>query len=340
MASPLFTIIIPVYNGQDVVGRALDSIYTQGLSKDNFEVICVDDCSTTMDTYQVLLNYTYNGIHPSNLKVLRHEVNKRQGAARNTALAYATGEWILYCDADDYFVENSLLKLQRKLEKFFDLDCVMFDCVEVVPPPYNIIKHSMYTSLNLRAEIVLSGREFIQKYPVPWGPVFYAYKKDFLQKYKIEFLEDVLFEDTDYVIKCTLYANKMTFLSLEVMTRMVNYGSTTTIGNNQTKITDLYKLSIRMKNLAEEFIESDREASMAAMSHHVFHFHDMIVKYLWRLRYSTIVRLLEDYPPFEDSDDRLMNFVIKYPRTYAAIAQLVRPILLAAIWMRNKLRKF
>lgn len=335
----IFSIIIPVYNGQDVIGRALDSIYSQGMPADSFEVICVDDCSPTMETFEVMKNYIYDGVHPSNLKILRHEVNKRQGAARNTALAHATGEWILYCDADDYFVENSLLKLQQKLKGFFNLDCVMFDCMEVIPPPYNVIKRSMYASQNLRTEVVLSGREFIQEYPVPWGPVFYAYKKDFLLRCQIKFLEDVLFEDTDYVIKCTLYADKMTFLPLEVMTRMVNYGSTTTIGNSVVKITDLFKLSVRMKELAEEFIECDRNAAMGAMGHHIFHYHSSLVSYLWRLPYKDIIEILDKYPPYANSNDKLINFTRKHPRVYAALAQVARPFFLTAAWLRNKLKE-
>lgn len=75
--SKTFSIIIPVYNGQDIVGRALDSIYSQGLAEESFQVICVDDSSPTMETFDVLNNYKYNGTHPSNLLVLRHELNRR-----------------------------------------------------------------------------------------------------------------------------------------------------------------------------------------------------------------------------------------------------------------------
>lgn len=74
-----FSFIIPVYNGAGVVEHALDSIYSQGLSLEDFEVICVDDCSPTLDTYNALNNYVYHDVHPNNLHVIRHTVNKRQG---------------------------------------------------------------------------------------------------------------------------------------------------------------------------------------------------------------------------------------------------------------------
>jgi glycosyltransferase involved in cell wall biosynthesis len=90
-----FSFIIPVYNGAGVIECALDSIYSQGLQLEDFEVICVDDCSSTEETFNTLINYKYNGVHPSNLIVLRHTVNKRQGGARNTGLKHAQGKWVL-----------------------------------------------------------------------------------------------------------------------------------------------------------------------------------------------------------------------------------------------------
>ncbi len=72
------SIIIPVYNASATVCRSLDSIYSQGLDPEDFEVICVDDCSTD-NSVEVLRGYCYAGAHPGNLRVVRHLVNKRQG---------------------------------------------------------------------------------------------------------------------------------------------------------------------------------------------------------------------------------------------------------------------
>ena len=333
-----FSIIIPVYNGQDVIGRALDSVYSQGLTNEQFEVICVDDCSPTMDTYNAIKDYTYNEKHPINLRILRHDVNKRQGAARNTAIKQAEGEYVLYLDADDYFVENSLIKLQELLSQYNDLDCAMYDFQQYKPSPIDTIKKSIYASLNLPANIVMSGEDFIQKYPIPWTPTIYAYKRTFLLQEKIYFVENAQFEDTDYVMRCTLYAKKMVFLSLDVMTYVINYGTTTTVGNNRTKITELFKLSSRMKTIAESFIPRNYNAAMAAMNHHLFHYKILLKKTLWRLPYKTILDLLYHYPPYDKSNDKIINFAYKNPKTYAIIAQFSRPFLLTAIWLRNKIK--
>ena len=75
MGNPLISIVIPIYNGAWCVGRCLDSIYSQELQPDDFEIICVDDCSID-GTLQVLEEYAAKYL---NLTICRHIVNKRQG---------------------------------------------------------------------------------------------------------------------------------------------------------------------------------------------------------------------------------------------------------------------
>ena len=76
-----FSIIIPVYNGEQYIKNCLDSIYRQGLGDDDFEVICVNDCSID-NTAQVI-----SGIWEiyQNLRLINHETNRTAvGGACNT----------------------------------------------------------------------------------------------------------------------------------------------------------------------------------------------------------------------------------------------------------------
>lgn len=192
--------------------------------------------------------------------------------------------------------------------------------------------------MDLPKGIVMSGEEYIQKYPVPWFPWLYAYKKDFLHKHNIQFVEHKRFEDTDYVIQSTLYANKIIFTPIEIIAHIVNYGSTTTVGNDVSKITDLFCLAERMRRIAEDYMQKNRDAALAAMHHHTFNYHSLLVRYLWRLQYKQIIKLLQTYPPYPESNDKLINFAYKHPKGYAILAQIARPILLSGIWLRNKLK--
>lgn len=339
MSTPLFSIIIPVYNGQDVIGRALDSIYSQGLSDEQFEVICVDDCSPTLDTFNAINNYLYQGVHPANLKVMRHEVNKRQGGARNTGVASAHGEWMLYLDQDDFFVRGGLEIVSKELQKYAFCDIVMFDYeLRTILPDRQAIANNIYAKQNM-PDIVISGTDFMKKYSMPWTPWCYAYKRTFLMGNLIQFVENVRFEDVDYVMRCTLLANKMVFLPINTYCHIDSGTNTSFVRNDRNLIEDLCKISIRMKNVAYDFIPVDKDAAMAAMNHHIFHFHDLLVRYLWRLPYRYIVELLEKYLPYEESGDALINFATNHSYAYALTATVVKPFLLCMSWMKNKVRR-
>ena len=111
-----FSIIIPVYNGEQYIKNCLDSIYRQGVGDDDFDVICVNDCSTD-NTAQVISEY---GKFQKNIRLINHETNRRQGSARNTGVKVAKGDYILYIDADDTFESNALPLLKKELEKAID----------------------------------------------------------------------------------------------------------------------------------------------------------------------------------------------------------------------------
>lgn len=51
------SIIVPYYNGDAVIGRCLDSIYSQGFDIREFEVICVDDCSAGVSAADAIAGY-------------------------------------------------------------------------------------------------------------------------------------------------------------------------------------------------------------------------------------------------------------------------------------------
>ncbi|MGN0334579.1 MAG: glycosyltransferase [Lachnospiraceae bacterium] len=91
---PLLSIIIPIFNGADVLDRLMASILGQQFN--GYEVILVDDGSTD-DTYEKCRFYCEK--YPR-VRVI-HTENHGVSHARNTGLAAAEGEWIQFIDADD-----------------------------------------------------------------------------------------------------------------------------------------------------------------------------------------------------------------------------------------------
>lgn len=102
------SVIIPIFKVEKFIGRCAESLMRQTL-KDGVEYIFVDDA--TPDNSMRMLQEVL-GRYPerkSQVKLLKHEINRGLPAARNTGLAVARGEYIFHCDSDDY-VEADMLE--------------------------------------------------------------------------------------------------------------------------------------------------------------------------------------------------------------------------------------
>lgn len=93
------SIIILTHNRFTQLMRLLNSIYSQKYS--NYEIIIIDDVSTD-ETYDYLKN-----IHDDRLKYIRNETKIDIGINRQTAYNLATGDYVVFCDDDDYYIDDN-----------------------------------------------------------------------------------------------------------------------------------------------------------------------------------------------------------------------------------------
>jgi glycosyltransferase involved in cell wall biosynthesis len=113
----LLSVIIPCYNSEKYVSRALESVLKQTYG--DYEIILVDNNSSD-GTVEIL--YDYEKKYPEKIKVL-HEQTQGSPAARNKGLFEAKGEWIQFLDADDEIMENKI-ETQLSLVKDLKADVV------------------------------------------------------------------------------------------------------------------------------------------------------------------------------------------------------------------------
>lgn len=107
------SIIVPHRNIPDLLKRCIDSIPT----KDNIEVIIVDDNS---DNKMVDFK-NFPGIDRENTKVLFTKDGKGAGYARNVGIKEATGNWIMFADADDFFLPNAFDIIKNYFSSNYDV---------------------------------------------------------------------------------------------------------------------------------------------------------------------------------------------------------------------------
>lgn len=103
------SIIVPIYNIEEYLGKCLDSVLNQVYR--NLEIILVDDGSTDMSPY-ICNCYAKKD---NRIKVI-HKKNGGAASARNLGLENATGEYINFVDGDDYLDKFYIQELIKQLE--------------------------------------------------------------------------------------------------------------------------------------------------------------------------------------------------------------------------------
>ena len=99
----MISIIIPVYNAENSIKRAFDSLLNQTIGFENLEVILIDDNSTD-DSPNIIKDYSNKY---GNVKTIFLDKNSGLGAKpRNIGLMHATKDYVMFLDSDDEFFND------------------------------------------------------------------------------------------------------------------------------------------------------------------------------------------------------------------------------------------
>lgn len=147
----MISVIVPVYNVEDYLRTALDSLVAQTFK--DFEVILVNDGSTDLsgeicEEYACLYSNFY----------VYHKKNGGQSEARNYGLNKAKGNFITYLDSDDYF-EPYALELFMQIQQMYDVDIVSTKEKEV----YGLESKSIHTKIFDKNIKIFDNRTFLEK---------------------------------------------------------------------------------------------------------------------------------------------------------------------------------
>lgn len=206
----LFSIIIPVYNNASYLCDAVDSVLQQSYTE--FELFLVDDESTD-DSSVICQRYAdeYN-----NVKYIRID-HSGPGAARNAGLQAARGDYILFMDADDYWLDFGLLeKIRRQIDSLHP-DVIMYQIIQIKENGALIIatrklpfpdQDKSYILKEVYSELVKNGQ-------VMSSACNKCVSKRLIDQYNIIFWEGITGEDIDWVLKVFSYIKTISFLNDE-----------------------------------------------------------------------------------------------------------------------------
>ncbi len=186
-----FSLVVPVYNVESYLDDCLTSLQAQYFS--DFEVICVNDGST--DCSREILSEWESKM--SQIRVIDRE-NGGLSAARNTGLAAATGDYVVFVDSDDWVEPTMLSRLAAEAN---GEDTICFACRKSDSGATDTLVPEQGDGWSYYNHHALEHRE------VPFVCVWQrCYRREFLTDNRLFFHEGILHEDNEFTPRACLKA--------------------------------------------------------------------------------------------------------------------------------------
>lgn len=191
------TIIIPIYNSEKYLRKLLESIIKQTMDFRQIEVIMVDDFS--IDNSREIMD-EYSNKYDNFISIKLSENHKIAGTCRNEGLKIAKGKYLMFADSDDFFTNDACEIMYNAIEeKQADLITANYinadqDGTVWDKPIFDKEKYQ-----NMKLSINDYTKSFFVFCSSACNKIF---KKSFVLKNNIKFLEGVPAEDAFFTTSC------------------------------------------------------------------------------------------------------------------------------------------
>lgn len=198
---PTISVIVPVYNAEKFVGKCIESVQTQTYT--DWQMILVDDGSKD-NSLEVCQGYAKKD---NRISVI-HQENAGAGTARNTGLAKATGDYVVFIDSDDYVDKDYFALLAKHNED------VVFVDVQAVDENGKVVRDeflSVYKNLSkddfMRSQ--MTGK-------INWGGVRKVVKREILERNNIKYTDHKVGEEALFTYSSVFYSKSIAFIEKPV----------------------------------------------------------------------------------------------------------------------------
>lgn len=249
------SIIVPVYNVEKYIKRCMDSLIDQ--SFDSYEIVVVNDGTTDCSMeYVYQLQSKYKNI------IIYEQENKGLSAARNTGIAHAKGEYLLFCDSDDALAENCLQKLYKEA-KNKKLDILIYDAEEFDETNCQTGENK-YSRENIKKEVTSGSKmlsELVSVKQYNASACMYLIRRELLIENDMKFMENILHEDELFTPIVLLAAKRVEHRQWPVYLRYVREGSITTSNNRPERLKSMGIVIMELIEYLKK--QNNREGNMA-----------------------------------------------------------------------------
>lgn len=295
---PSVSVIIPIYNTEPFLRQCLDSIIQQTLQ--NIEIICVDDGST--DNSVIVLNeYAQQDFRV----LVISQNNAGPGAARNTGLSLAKGDYVIFLDSDDWYEKDFLHDMVSHAQQH-NADITICRAVEFDTNTNKNLPSEWQLKTQYLPSETFSPNEvkdyiFQFTYGMPWDKL---YKREFLVKSELKFPVLKNSEDLAFVFPTILMADRIHIVNHIYIHHRINRMSS--VSNSREKSPDDPFIAFKIvrdfmvkQNIYNEFEQSFLNWGVEFMVWHVSNMSDPLLQkeYLNKLRHEWLPILkFYEYP--------------------------------------------
>ncbi|GHS99685.1 hypothetical protein FACS189421_10580 [Bacteroidia bacterium] len=266
------SIVIPVYNVSQFVGRCLYSALNQNYL--DIEYILVDD-ATPDNSLEIVTEILNNHSRKEAVKIIHHPENKGLAGARNTGIQHSTGDYLFFLDSDDEIIPGCIETLVALTHK---------QAVDFVIGEIQVIgnKRKAYPPLLLKEGIYQGNDSVLESflkrkwYEMAWNKLV---KRSIFSEKNNWFEEGIVHEDTLWSFQLALTAQSMAVTLVPTYLYHIQ-GNSITQKKSKKNIENFYFVLEKMMQLAVE--------------RNLFDSHKAIFSYLERLRIFFIKTLFKN----------------------------------------------
>ena len=193
------SVIMPVYNAEEYLRNALDSVINQSMDFENIELILVDDKSS--DNSRSIIE-EYSSKYPNVKSIFLEENSGCAGIPRNIGIRNATSDYIMFIDDDDEYFPEMCDKLYNTL---------ILENADIVVCNYLSTSNQGDVKGLISSNEVVMGKEII--YFNNGYVCFCIFKKSIILDNNICFLDMPVCEDIIFSLNYYMYSEKLVYLN-------------------------------------------------------------------------------------------------------------------------------
>lgn len=260
---PAISVIVPIYNGEQFIHKCIDSVLSQTFS--DLELIIVDDGSTD-NCPQICDEYAKK----DSRVIVIHGTNKGVSIARNIGLAAASGEYVAFCDGDDYFKEN-LLERTYKTAVEQHADVVSFNLQRMSDETALMNENPSDPEINdldkeTRFDMLYKVVTWQTK---GWQACRSIFRRQIIEDHHIQFCDTCgnFAEDLGFTLEYLLYASRIIFIDEYLYYYYdVRQNSMMNKSKHMYKINEVNELSYYLKPIMTKVLS---EEQFSVIHHHI-----------------------------------------------------------------------